>query len=185
MLDEPTNHLDVDARQALVLALNDYEGAVILISHDRHLIEACADRLWLVDGGTVSPYDGDIDSYTRLILSRARQARKSAPSQSDSRPSENDSRSSQKESSGRAARRINLQSLRKRLDTLARDMAQLEEKISVLDAALADSTLYSQDPKKAHDFARLRAKLADDLDATETDWLEISEQLELATQPAQ
>ena len=62
ILDEPTNHLDVDAREALVRALNDYEGAVILISHDRHLMDACADRLWIVRGGTVRTYDGDMEA---------------------------------------------------------------------------------------------------------------------------
>ncbi len=68
ILDEPTNHLDVDAREALVRALNDYEGAVILITHDRHLIEACADRLWIVRGGTVRSYDGDVDRYRAECL---------------------------------------------------------------------------------------------------------------------
>ncbi len=188
VLDEPTNHLDVDARQALVLALNDYEGAVILISHDRHLVEASADRLWLVDEGTVAPYDGDIDSYTQLILSRARQARKAnragVASQTDSSASQNDSKPSQKESAGRASRRINLQSLRKRRDGLTTEIVSLQEKIAVLDAALADSALYSEDPKKAHDFARLRARLADQLDTAEHAWLEVSEELDAATQPA-
>ena len=70
ILDEPTNHLDIDSREALVHALNDYEGAVILISHDRHLIEACADRLWLVAKGTVTPYEGDIEDYRRMVLGR-------------------------------------------------------------------------------------------------------------------
>ena len=68
ILDEPTNHLDIDSREALVQALNDYPGAVILITHDRHLIEATADRLWLVEDGTVAPYDGDMDDYRRLVL---------------------------------------------------------------------------------------------------------------------
>src|ERR1700687_2894874 len=63
ILDEPTNHLDVDSREALIYALNDYEGAVILISHDRHLLEATVDRLWVVRGGTVAPYDGDLETY--------------------------------------------------------------------------------------------------------------------------
>ncbi len=65
ILDEPTNHLDVDSREALIHALNDYEGAVILISHDRHLIEATADRLWMVRGGTVTPYEGDWTAIAR------------------------------------------------------------------------------------------------------------------------
>src|SRR4051794_37210861 len=68
ILDEPTNHLDIDSRAALIEAINDYPGAVILVSHDQHLIEACADRLWLVGEGTVAPYEGDLDDYRRLVL---------------------------------------------------------------------------------------------------------------------
>src|SRR5256885_7285538 len=68
ILDEPTNHLDIDSRAVLIEAINDYPGAAILVSHDRHLIEACADRLWLVGDGTVAPYDGDLDDYRRLVL---------------------------------------------------------------------------------------------------------------------
>ena len=75
ILDEPTNHLDIDSREALVQALGDYPGAVILISHDRHLIEASVDRLWLVAGGTVAPYDGDLDDYRRDVLDSRTAAR--------------------------------------------------------------------------------------------------------------
>ena len=81
ILDEPTNHLDIDSREALVQALADYPGAVILISHDRHLLEASVDRLWLVADGTVRPFDGDIDDYRRLVLdSRAGTLRKNGGS---------------------------------------------------------------------------------------------------------
>ena len=73
ILDEPTNHLDIDSRAALIEAINDYAGAVVLISHDRHLIDACADRLWLVADGTVSPFDGDLDEYRRQVLSDRRE----------------------------------------------------------------------------------------------------------------
>ena len=68
ILDEPTNHLDIDSREALVQALTDYSGAVILISHDRHLIEASVDRLWLVADGTVEPFEDDLDGYRRMVL---------------------------------------------------------------------------------------------------------------------
>ena len=68
ILDEPTNHLDIDSRVALMEAINDFTGAVILISHDRFLLEACADRLWLVGNGTVKPFDDDLDAYRRLVL---------------------------------------------------------------------------------------------------------------------
>src|SRR4029078_10055002 len=71
ILDEPTNHLDVDSREALVHALAEYAGAVILISHDRHLIDACADRLWVVRGGTVESYDGDMDNYRAELLAES------------------------------------------------------------------------------------------------------------------
>ena len=79
ILDEPTNHLDIDSRRALLDALNDYQGAVILITHDRSLMELVADRLWLAADGTVAPFDGDMDDYARLVLERAKTG--SAPSQ--------------------------------------------------------------------------------------------------------
>ena len=69
ILDEPTNHLDIDSRAALIESINDYEGAVILVSHDRHLLDACADRLWLVANRAVTPFDGDLDDYRRRVLS--------------------------------------------------------------------------------------------------------------------
>ena len=80
ILDEPTNHLDIDSRRGLLDALNDYEGAVILITHDRSLMELVADRLWLAADGTVKPYDGDMDDYAKFVLDRARVAAR-APSQ--------------------------------------------------------------------------------------------------------
>jgi ATP-binding cassette subfamily F protein 3 len=76
ILDEPTNHLDIDSRRALLDALNDYEGAVILITHDRSLMELVADRLWLADEGSVKPFNGDMDDYARRVLDRARSAAK-------------------------------------------------------------------------------------------------------------
>src|SRR5262249_6168344 len=72
VLDEPTNHLDIDARQALVQAINDFEGAVLLISHDPHLIELTADRLWLVAGGQVRSFEGDMDDYRKLLAEERR-----------------------------------------------------------------------------------------------------------------
>ena len=85
ILDEPTNHLDIDSRRALLDALNDYAGAVILITHDRSLMELVADRLWLAADGHVKPFDGDMDDYARFVLDRAK---------AGSRPSQNRERSS-------------------------------------------------------------------------------------------
>jgi ATP-binding cassette subfamily F protein 3 len=83
ILDEPTNHLDIDSRRALLDALNDYEGAVILITHDRSLMELVADRLWLASDGTVAPFEGDMEDYARLVLDRAKGS--AAPSQTRER----------------------------------------------------------------------------------------------------
>src|SRR5258707_1079238 len=79
ILDEPTNHLDIDSRAALIEAINDYSGATILISHDRHLLDACADRLWLVANGTVTPFDGDLDDYRRRVFSDRDDSREDRP----------------------------------------------------------------------------------------------------------
>src|SRR6202035_523677 len=79
ILDEPTNHLDIDSRRALLDALNDYSGAVILITHDRSLMELVADRLWLAMDGGVKPVDGDMDDYAKLVLARAREAARNPP----------------------------------------------------------------------------------------------------------
>ncbi len=84
ILDEPTNHLDIDSRRALLDALNEYQGAVILITHDRSLMELVADRLWLAADNTVVPFDGDMDDYARYVLDRARGGT-AAPSQAATR----------------------------------------------------------------------------------------------------
>ncbi|MGA2126718.1 MAG: ABC transporter ATP-binding protein, partial [Xanthobacteraceae bacterium] len=84
ILDEPTNHLDIDSRRALLDALNDYDGAVILITHDRSLMELVADRLWLAAGGTVEPFDGDMDDYAGFVLDRVKTGSRS-PSQTPGR----------------------------------------------------------------------------------------------------
>jgi len=82
ILDEPTNHLDIDARGELLNALNDFDGAVILISHDRRLLEATADRLMLVADGQVTPFDGDLDDYRRFLLTLTQPRKRSPPNRS-------------------------------------------------------------------------------------------------------
>ncbi len=160
ILDEPTNHLDVDSREALIMAINDYEGAVILISHDRHIIETSADRLWLVHDGTVKPYDGDMDDYTALVLERARASRRSEKPAATPPPVV------------MKASRASAAAVQKKIQELDGKILQIKDKIAVLDAALGDHTIYAQEPKKAADFARLRSKLLADLEAQETLWLE-------------
>jgi ATP-binding cassette, subfamily F, member 3 len=162
VLDEPTNHLDVDAREALVHALNEFAGAVVLISHDRHLIETCADRLWIAGERTIRPYDGDLDSYAELVLQRARierQTRGAAAPRNAMRA----------ERPGRA----NPGQLKRRIGDAETAMNGLREKIAVLDRALEDHSIYREEPRKASDFAELRQRLAADLERQEELWLEL------------
>jgi ATP-binding cassette subfamily F protein 3 len=167
ILDEPTNHLDIDSRAALVEAINDYPGAAILVSHDRHLIEACADRLWLVGDGTVSPYEGDLDDYRRLVLGR--EAR--AAWQHDARISRTDQRRAA------AEKREELKPLKRRIDKAEQAVAQLTAEIALIDAELA-TDLFARDPAKATELSRSRARAAGALAHAEEDWLSASAEYE-------
>ncbi|MGH6922897.1 MAG: ABC-F family ATP-binding cassette domain-containing protein [Propylenella sp.] len=175
ILDEPTNHLDIDSREALVRALNDFSGAVILITHDRHLIEACADRLWLVADGTVTPYGGDIDDYRRMVLGRSDGA---DPAEEKARP---EPTLSQKEVRREAAqRREALAPLRKKIKDCERLIEKLRKEIEALDGQLAEPDLYARDPERAASLARERAGQVHAFARAESDWLDLSEELEAA-----
>lgn len=162
VLDEPTNHLDVDSREALIMAINDYEGAVILISHDRHIIETCADTLWLVNDGTVKPFDGDMEDYVRLVLDKARQTRRAEKAAAMKPMSE----------APKEVPRPSAAAIQKVVEKLDKRMEEIRSKIAILDQALSDAAIYSEEPKKAGDFTRLRTKLASDLEELENQWLE-------------
>jgi ATP-binding cassette subfamily F protein 3 len=129
LLDEPTNHLDVDSRQALVQALNDFAGAVVLVTHDPHLIELVADRLWLVADGTVAPFDGDLDDYRRLLQDRGRAGRPKARAASG--PSRKDKRRAAAEARAATAQlRRAAKQAEARLHELARQKTALEAKLA-------------------------------------------------------
>jgi energy-coupling factor transporter ATP-binding protein EcfA2 len=115
ILDEPTNHLDIDARDALVKALNAYQGAVLLITHDPQMVELVADRLWLVDGGTVKPFEGDLDEYRSFLADKARGGARpnGAPPKKD-------------EKRERAEKRASLAPMQQKLKQLETDIAKLE-----------------------------------------------------------
>jgi ATP-binding cassette, subfamily F, member 3 len=166
ILDEPTNHLDIDSRAALVDAINDYPGAVILVSHDRYLIEACADRLWLVADGTVAPYEGDLDDYRRLVLGREGKPREERRD-SDARVS----RSGQRRAA--AEKRVELQPLRRRIDAAEKAVAKFTAEIARIDSELA-AGLFARDPAKATALSKARAEAADALARAEEDWLAAS-----------
>jgi ATP-binding cassette subfamily F protein 3 len=166
ILDEPTNHLDVDAREALVQALNGYDGAVILISHDRHMVELTADRLVLVDGGAAVEYAGSMDDYIDFILGR------------NQPKTESKGKSGRKNGKDRDAARA----LKKAAAEAEAESARIAALCEALDAALADPASASGDlaALPLDELGKRRAVLARELEEAEARWLEFSEQLEKA-----
>ncbi|WP_226579607.1 ABC-F family ATP-binding cassette domain-containing protein [Acuticoccus sediminis] len=173
ILDEPTNHLDIDSRAALVEAINGYEGAVILISHDRYLVEACVDRLWLVADGTVSPFDDDMEAYRALILGNARKGKAG-----DEKPADKVSAADRRREAAEA--RAQLAPLRKQVQAAEKEIARAEAEIARLDARLEDPALYTRDPAKAAQISKDRAQWVRAREAAEEAWLEASEAYEAA-----
>jgi len=178
IMDEPTNHLDVDAREALIHAINEFEGAVILISHDRHLLEACVDRLWLVKDGTVTPYDGDMESYRAECLSDRGLGRASGAAGNSGNGRSRTSRQEQRRED--AARRAGLAPLRKKITSHEKQVEKLGTKIAALDEKLGDTGLYDRDPEGAAELVRQRGELAKDLERAEAEWMQASEAYESA-----
>jgi ATP-binding cassette subfamily F protein 3 len=174
ILDEPTNHLDIDSRAALLDAINDYTGAVILVSHDRFLIEACADQLGLVANGGVKPFDGDMDDYRRLVLSGGLEAPSGSKEPEAPRATRTDERRAA------AERRVALAPLRKRIEAIESRMEKLGAVVAKVDAALGDGTAFLKDAAKASELARMRADAAQALAAAEEEWLSLSGEIEAA-----
>lgn len=173
ILDEPTNHLDIDSRQALVEAINDFTGAVILVSHDRFLVEACADRLWLIGEGRVKPFDGDMDDYRKLVLSGGLDPqREEGGSERDDRPSRGDDRKAAAEKRARQA------PLRKKLAGVEARIEKFTGILAKIDAAIGDGEAFRRDPQKASELSRMRGEAADALARAEEEWLEIGAALE-------
>jgi ATP-binding cassette subfamily F protein 3 len=169
ILDEPTNHLDIDSRGALIEAINDFPGAVVLVSHDRYLLEACADRLWLVAGGRVTPFDGDLDDYRKLVLSGDKPAETKAP-QIDRAEARR----------AAAEKRAETAPLRKRVADAETKIAQLTRQLGKLDTTLGDGTLFSTDPARAAELSKTRANVVAAIAQAEEDWLAASAALESA-----
>ncbi len=168
ILDEPTNHLDVDAREALVQALNDYSGAVILVSHDRHMVELTADRLVLVDGGTARNYDGSMEDYIDFVLGR------NQPSEDGKgKPTKKDRKAAKKD-------REEARLLRSKVSDAEKEIARLHKECADLDAALIDpsSARGALAKLSMSELAQRRSQLSDELEAVEARWLEASESLD-------
>jgi len=172
ILDEPTNHLDIDSRAALAEAINDFPGAVIMVSHDRYLIEACADRLWVVADQAVTSYDGDLDDYRRLVLSSRgeREISRDAVERSAAREKEKTERS-------RTARQ---KVPKQRIAEAEAEIERINGIIAKIDTALALPDIFSRDPKQAAQLSQARANAADALARAEEEWLDASAQVDEA-----
>ncbi|ABF54821.1 ABC-F family ATP-binding cassette domain-containing protein [Sphingopyxis alaskensis] len=179
ILDEPTNHLDVDAREALVQALNGFDGAVLIVSHDRHMLELTADRLVLVDGGTAREFDGSIDDYVAFILGQGAGKGSAANDDAKGAAKPKDAKAARQE----AARAREAQAaLRKSAKELEAKAGKLAQQISAIDRAMFDPA--GAEPALAKltmgDLAQRRGKLAAELEAAETAWMDALEAIEAA-----
>jgi ATP-binding cassette, subfamily F, member 3 len=166
ILDEPTNHLDIDSRAALIDAINAYEGAVVLVSHDRYLLEACAERLWLVDEGTVKPFDGDMDDYARLVLSK---------SKSDEPKREP---ASAPEAATEPSKRRDAGFYRRKLAAAEEKIEKFTGLLARVDEALAAPDAFSRNPQEAAKLAAQREELAKALSVAEEQWFELASEAE-------
>ncbi len=167
ILDEPTNHLDVDAREALVQAINGFDGAVILISHDRHMVELTADRLVLVDDGTAREYPGSMEDYIDLVLGR------NQPKETRKGKAKKDRRTSAKD-------REDARLARSSVTSAEKTVARLQKQIASIDAALADpgAATGASAHRSAGDLMQERAAAAQELEQAEEQWMEAQETLE-------
>ena len=188
LLDEPTNHLDLDMREALSLALSSYRGALILVSHDRHLLEAIADKLWLIDDGKVSEFNGDLNDYQEFLNKKNREYKEKLNEKSDS--SINLASASEKAKAQtyktkeqkklEAQKRQSLRPLKLEIEKLEKQMEKIKKSIADIDTSLSDTELYTKAPTKVEELSIERAKLADDLDECEVTWIEKQDELEQA-----
>jgi len=173
ILDEPTNHLDVQAREALANALNLYSGAVLLISHDRHLIEATVDRLWIVRDNSVHAYDGDMETYRKLVIGGAKSG-KGRPNQGAKETPVQ--RTQQRQD--RAQRRESFTPLKNTILEKEKQIQKLNEFISKIDSELVKPEIFTNDPERGARLSKKRAEAERLLNETEEAWLTLSSEYE-------
>src|SRR5204863_4700134 len=162
ILDEPTNHLDIDSRAALAEAINEFPGAVIMVSHDRYLIEACADQLWVVADRGVATYDGDLEDYRRMVLS-ANGVRTASRERNG-----NEREKPQRSRNGKRT------PLKQQISNAEAEIARIGGIIEKIDTALALPDIFTRDPKQAAQLAKARVAAADALQRAEEEWLQAS-----------
>lgn len=176
ILDEPTNHLDIDSRDALVQALNEYKGAVLIISHDRHLIDATVDQIWIAEEGEIRVLEDDMEGYERSLLAKLsgneRKKKKSGGGQSAA--------NRKQERREAAAKRAGLSPLRKEIQAAEKKMTLVQGKLDRLAAEFEDESLYDGESDKALSMVKTRGELQTELATLEAEWMEKSAVLEKA-----
>lgn len=188
LLDEPTNHLDLDMREALSLALSTYKGALILVSHDRHLLEAIADKLWLIDDGIVSEFNGDLNDYQEFLNKKNREYKEKLNEKTQNQPKQNlfsekakaQTYKTKEQKKLEAQKRQSLRPLKLEIEKLEKQMEKIKKSLADIDTTLSDLELYSKEPEKVEILSIERAKLSDELDECEIAWIEKQDELEQA-----
>ncbi|MCC4241339.1 ABC-F family ATP-binding cassette domain-containing protein [Thalassospira povalilytica] len=179
ILDEPTNHLDIDSRDALNHALNAYEGAVIIISHDPYLIEACADRLVLVADGTVTAFDGDVSEYRQYLLDRARAERRANKAGEDDANGKDAKRDRKAERQQSAEKRKAAAPVKRAIEKLESQMEKLSARKAAIETEMADPKLYeAANGQKLGDLQMELGKIESQLGDIEMQWMEKQEEYE-------
>ncbi len=167
ILDEPTNHLDIESREALTEALNDYTGAVVLVSHDMHLLNLVADRLWLVDQGGVAPWQGDLDDYRKMLL------------QGEDKPNGRPAPQSEAKATAKRPSRDKILELRAEARKAEERIEKLTAMLEKLDAIMADPATYD-DAQRSEAFGRKHAEASEAMQRAESLWMEALERLDEA-----
>ena len=181
LLDEPTNHLDMVSREALTLAVNRFPGAVVLVSHDPHLLALTVDRFWLVADNRVRPFEGDMADYRRLLLEQKRSPRSAGDASEGEKPANGAARASKKEQRRMAAeQRQSLTKLRAVARAAEAELTRLSDEKAAMLEKLKNPTFYRDQPDEAQELQRAIGHLQKDLDAAETRWLAGQEALEQA-----
>jgi len=174
LLDEPTNHLDMDMRLALSLALQDYEGAVVLVSHDRHMLRSVTDRFLLVDSGRIAPFDGSLEDYHQWFLRSSEESSVDTPQSGDAAPL-----SKKQQRQQQAQRRQSMQPLKSELKKIEERIEALQEQKGHFELELACPTIYEADQKdRLMGIFAAQSSLNNELAALEGQWLKLSEELE-------
>ena len=181
ILDEPTNHLDIEMREALTLALQNFPGAILVVSHDRHLLKATVDEYWLVDNGKVQEFEGDLDDYHQYLQNRDEISAETDNASAAQAKAEKPAVDRKEQKRLEAERRQRLAPLRKKQQAAEKLMEKLQAQLSDIEEKLADSGIYDAERKdELNTLLQQQGKVKSELDDAEAEWMELTEQLEEA-----